>query len=540
MNQQFSNLNQNNLNAQQPIENNDGNNQNSINKPPKKNLSLIIGIAIVGIIVIVIAIYLMINNGSTGNNNNDNNGSNNNSYNIEETDLNGNIKLIKKYNDDTDGELVKFLGTHFAVIKNRFEEDETVNILDKKGNAILTTKYDSVASTNYLGENYFSLQNYDNEITIKKDGKDILKYNSGGSDYYYYYKNNILYYSYKKDNSSFSEAYDLNTKKTLWKVNGKSPFLLDNGYVVISKYNGENDNIINAKTGEPLIKDIKDGEKILVSQGAYYKIKDNDYIESYDFNNNMLSHTAIKNTDLIRYSTQILSNGGYIINEFNNSDWSRTYKIYDKTGKMLITGSGTVNTIDLYLKYYNNSLLEKSSTAEYSLICKDRTEKRDFIVYADGTIIELYDSNICSTKTKKVYVTGYAEDGEVLNENRKVRVVNLNTKESVILDEKVDNDGVISSSPNNNYFILNANLYSDKEYYLYNDKFEKIYESEKILKVVNDEWFIEWGGNTISMISTKTKENKTLEVEGKYDFNNTTNLVTYSLDGKNKWLYSFE
>lgn len=517
----------------------------------KKGIGLITLIIIIAVILVIggVILFSVINKNST---NGDNSGTSNNNFQNEKiNNIKGNIKLVKKYESSGNkGKLGEFLGSYFAINNSESILNGNVDIIDEKGNIIFSENYSTSIPIQYLGDNYFAQINVNGNIVIKKDGKDVFSYIPGGKGYYFYYKNDILYYSYTKDGNIYSEAYDLKSKKSLWKVNGKNPFLLENGYVAISDSNNIYSNIIDSKTGKSLIDNINDGEKLFISEGAYYKIKQNDYIEAYDYKNNKLSHMDIKNTDTIEYSTQILSNGGYIINEFYKSDWTRVYKIYDKTGKLLINGSGSVKTTDLYSQTnYYGALMKKTSSKDYSLVFKDKTEKRDFVIYEDGTIIELYDSNIGKTFSyeenklnSRIYVTGYAEDGDSFDKNRKVKVVNLKTKENTILNERVDNDGLIMASPNNKYFILKASISDEtnNEYYVYNNKFEKIYESEKNLKVVNDEWFIETYDTTISIININTKENKKLEVEGKYDFNNATNLVTYSLDGKNQWLYSFE
>ena len=105
-------------------------------------------------------------------------------------------------------------------------------------------------------------------------------------------------------------------------------------------------------------------------------------------------------------------------------------------------------------------------------------------------------------------------------------IIDAKTKKSKVLGIKMKNQ--LKYHENGEYIILEkAGI--EKHFYVYNSEFEKVYESDNSLWVLNDSWFID--APTTSAIKTKfvnasTLEEKEIDLDGVFDFNNETNIVT--------------
>ena len=472
----------------------------------KKSLIFII-LAVIAVVVIIGAIVLI--NSTT---------SNNSGKKSKSAKINGTVELLKEY-ETTGGQDVL---DDRAVNTSRYIYEISNNqesYIDKNGNIIATGRHDKLYPIYPLGDDYFVEIDKYKTLTVRKDNKDIY---TDKIDNSVVYRDDVIYYSYTENSQSYAVAYNLKQGKILWKVLGEHPFILDNDYVVIDKYDNKTTNVVNKKDGKSILKNINEGETIYISQAGYFKITKNREIETYDFNNNKLSTTPIKEKGVISK----LSNGGFIISESDNSKFT----VYNNKGKVILEAEGSVIGFNTYTQEINGIMTKGFGTSDYSVVKSNRASGKNYLVYNDGTVIEFspstsidndsgfghYDVNT----TPRFIVSSYGDNYS------DTMIIDAKTKKSKVLGIKMKNQ--LKYHENGEYIILEkAGI--EKHFYVYNSEFEKVYESDNSLWVLNDSWFID--ASTTSAIKTKfvnasTLEEKEIDLDGVFDFNNETNIVT--------------
>ncbi len=516
---------------QQPIQNNYPN-------EPKQNKSkskwIVIG-AILGVIVIAVILFLVLSKSSNTSTN-----SSEDSVTKNNVKITGSVTLVKQYDKDAYKiRLAKgFENAPYLKYVNDIENWEQV--LDMNGKVLFTVDRSTLlCGTIYIKDGYFKTSEagdskfYIHDIKGKKNTFDTA-YNLN-----VFYKDGILYYSFEKDGSK-TQAYDLKTGKVLWEIKGSNPFMLENGKIVLqeSKYNTKN-KIVDGKTGETLIESKNENEKLYVTESCYY-IVDDTKVDVYDYNSTKLSTYNLVNDDNYKHIlTTVLSNGGYVIRIYDKKNYTSLdqYKVYNKNGKEILSFEGkNVDSNALYTQPYGGGYVQKNSTTKYSFVNDNQNSYRPYtyIIYEDGTIEKLYSISKISD-----YIVGYVD-----KDCTQIKIMNLETKESKVLDEKLKNE--FSTPSNNTYFIIASNMYdNENKYYVYDKDYKKIYSSNHMVYVVNDEYFLELGQSSqeqsqIYLINAKTLNKTLLETTGVYDFHNENNIVTYEFNGNKQWLYKFK
>ena len=513
---------------QQPI--NHQNLQSNNNKSNKKNIGIITIIVIFIVIGIIVVYNLKSSDSKKDNNINDS------------VKITGSVELLKEYEKNGyDIRLAKGFdnGPYFKYINNI---EKWQQIIDMNGKAIFKLDLSNEQhNIFYIKDGYFIDRVFgDNEFQII-DYEGNKKVFNIDYDLNSYYNENILYYSYQKDiNTTITQAYNLKTEKVLWEINGANPFVLENGNVVLqeSKYNKKN-KIVDGKTGETLIESSDDKKNIYITESCYYNADDNK-IEIYNYNNELLSsYNLINNDNEYHELAAVLSTGGFVIkivDKNSNSDLKQ-YKVFNKNGKEIMTFEGEkVTSNSLFTQPYGGGNVEKNSTTKYSFLNDNQNKDNPltYIIYQDDTIIKAY----------KVSTIGNYTIGCVDEDCNNVEIINLETKEEKKLDEKLKSE--FSSPINNSYFIVNASVYdSDNSYYVYNKNFEKIYSSKNSLYVVNDEYFLEvekseQEHSNIYLVNIQNLNKNLLDTNGLYDFHTANNIVTYEFNGNKQWLYKFK
>lgn len=504
------------------LESGNASNQKFNNKPPKKvNLGLIIGI-VVAVVVIIGGILLFINKKN-----------NNSSKSSINKNFSGKTKLVNTY-----ANISTYISTentnqiHFSI--GDVGDDKVIDI---SGNTIVNAEF---SKRTYLGDEYYAV-NKDDNIVIIKNNHEIFSFVDNANLIWgnLAYKSGVLYYTIKIDNQKYVVAYSLTNKKELWKVKGESPFVLENNNIVVSSYNSysivnQNGNIIAAAD--------KDTEIYPTATDYYFKIVNN-VIEIYN-NSSKISELSLEHKNKVFYTfVSPLSNGMFVIEEFDSNTWKTIYKVYDKDLK-LITELDDCKSFEGSVLGYS-SLMTTASTynsSDKSIIhdaIKSETGSLDVIIYSNGTIEKLYDSSFeegflssDAMKTKH-YIIGI----ETSNGVNGIKIINLDNNKN----KKVTTAYGIAESPNGKYVIINYNAtYNDAiNKIVLDENLKSLYETENQLEVVNDKFVIEYSlksKSEIYLVNVFTKEKTKLDTTGDYYDNNSVGLITSNKGSYN--LYS--
>ena len=507
------------------------------NEPRQKSSKrkwIIIG-CILGTIVIMAVLFLVLSHPSSNSTN-----SAEDSFNKNSVKITGSVSLVKQY--DRDGYTI-YLARGFEndpYFKYINDVEKWEQVIDMNGKVLFTVdRSTAFGGTIYIKDGYFKTGEigdskfYIHDINGKKNTFDTAY------DLNMFYNNGILYYSFEKDGSK-SQAYNLKTGKVLWEINGSNPFVLENGMIVLqeSKHYHKN-KIVDGKTGETLIESKNENEELYVTESCYYLV-DDAKVDVYDYNNTKLSTYNLVNDENYKHSlTTVLSNGGYVIRIYNKKQYNslEQYKVYNKNGEEILSFEGkNVNTDSLYYQPYGGGYVKKNTSTKYSFVNDNQNSYNPYtyIIYQDETIDKLYSISKIGD-----YIVGYVD-----KDCTQLKIINLKTKESKVLDEKLKNE--FYTPKNNNYFIIHSNIYDNEyDYYVYNKDYKKVYSSNNTLSVVNDEYFLEIDQNDhqqskIYLVNAKTLNKTLLETTGVYDFNTENNIVTYELNGNKQWLYKFK
>ncbi len=514
------------------LESGNASNQKFNNKPPKKvNLGLIIGI-VVAVVVIIGGILLFINKKN-----------NNSSKSSINKNFSGKTKLVNTYaNIDTQTSTENTNQIHFSIGDVDVGDDKVIDI---SGNTIVNAEY---SKRTYLGDEYYAV-NKDDNIVIIKNNHEIFSFVDNANLIWgnLAYKSGVLYYTIKIDNQKYVVAYSLTNKKELWKVKGESPFVLENNNIVVSSYNSysivnQNGNIIAAAD--------KDTKVYPTATDYYFKIVNN-VIEIYN-NSSKISELSLETKNKVFYTfVSALSNGMFVIKEFDSNTWKTIYKVYDKDLKL-------ITELDDCKSFEGNvlgrtSLMRNASpynSSDKSIIpdaIESETGSLDVIIYSNGTIEKLYASRfedgllssetMESTDKTKHYIIGI----ETSNGVNGIKIINLdNNKNKKVTDGSWTADG-IAESPNGKYVIINYNTtYNDsKNKIVLDENLKSLYETENQLEVVNDKFVIEYSlksKSEIYLVNVFTKEKTKLDTTGDYYDNNSVGLITSNKGSYN--LYS--
>lgn len=513
----------NQMNIEQPIsqpmntfESDSANNQNFNSKPPKKiNLGLIIGI-VVAIIAIVIGGILLLRN------NNDDSLSNN-------QNLSGNAKLVKTYNN---------ISTYVnAGELNQVDFDAENKVVDINGNVVVDV---DITQRTYLGDGYFAAKK-SNNISIIKNNQEIFTFTYSGD---IAYKNNILYYTSSIDNQKYVVSYDLKNKKELWKNKGENPFILENDNIIVKSYSNVYGNNYNSygiidKNGNVIATADKDTNVYPTATDYYYKVSNNK-VEIYN-GASKVSGYSLETKNKVYYSfVSALSNGMFVIQEYDNNTLKTIYKVYDVQLKLIAELDDCINFEGSVLGYSNLiTVASPYNTSKSSIITgavKTESGKLDVIIFSDGTVEKLYmarlEDGLIDTKSAKTFKTkNYLVGIELSNSGNSIKVVNLDNGKNKSVNDMTWTANGIAESPNGEYAILNYDTtYNDsKMKIVINEDLESIYETDNQLKVVNDKFVIEYSlksKSEIYLVNVFTKERIKLDNIGDYYDNNSVGLIT--------------
>ena len=515
----------NQMNVQQPtpqpmntFESGNANNQNFNSKPPKKmNLGLIIGIVAVVVAIVIGGILLL-----GKNTNNDDSSSNN-------KNLSGNAKLVKTYNN---------ISTYInAGDLNQVDFDAENKVVDINGKVIVDV---DITQRTYLGDGYFATKK-SNNISIRKNNQEIFTFTYNGD---IAYKNDVLYYTSSIDNQKYVVAYDLKNKKELWKNKGENPFILENDNIVVKSYSnvyGNNYNsygIINKNRNVIATAD-KDTNVYPTATDYYYKVSNNK-VEIYN-GASKVSDYSLETKDNVYYSfVSALSNGMFVIQEYDNNTLKNIYKVYDVQLKLIVELDDCINFEGSVLGY--SDLINVASpynTSKNSIITgaiKTESGKLDVIISSDGTVEKLYmarlEDGLIDTKSAKTFkIKNYVVGIELSNSGNSIKVINLDNGKSKSVNDMTWTANGIAESPSGEYAILNYDTtYNDsKKKIVINENLESIYETENQLKVVNDKFVIEYSlkaKNEIYLVNVTTGDKTKLNTTGDYYDNNSVGLIT--------------
>ena len=488
------------------------------NKPPKKfNVGLIAGI-VVGVVAIVIGGILLL-----GNNNKDNDSSSNNK------NFSGNAKLVKTYNN---------ISTYInAGDLNQVDFNADNKVIDINGNVVVDA---DITQRTYLGDGYFAIKK-SNNISIRKNNQEIFTFTYNGD---IAYKNNVLYYTSSIDNQKYVVAYDLKDKKELWKNKGENPFVLENDNIVVKSYSNAYGNNYNSygiidKNGNVIATADKDTNVYPTATDYYYKVSNNK-VEIYN-GTSKVNNYSLETKDKVYYSfVSSLSNGMFVIKEYDNNTLNNVYKVYDAQLKLIVELNDCINFEGSVLGYSDLiTVASPYNTSKNSIITgaiKSDLGNLDVIISSDGTVEKLYmarlEDGIIDTKSAKTFKTKkYLVGIEISNSGNSVKVINLDNKKSKSVNDGTWTANGIAESPSGQYAILNYDTtYNDsKKKIVINDNLEKVYETENQLKVVNDKFVIEYSlklKNEIYLVNVFTGEKIKLDTTGDYYDNNSLGLIT--------------
>ena len=502
------------------FESGNANSQNFNSKPPKKmNLGLIIGIvvavAVVGVGIAFGSKLLSNGNGGTSSSVNQN--------------LDGKVKLVKNYN-----QISTYIDTGDL---NQIHFDAENKVIDIKGNVIVNAEF---TKRKYLGDDYYAVIN-GNNIVITKNTDEIFKFVNNGN---IAYDNNTLYYTTIVNNEKFIVAYDLSNKKELWKTRGENPFILENGNIAVKGYSNTYDNRYDSygiidKNGNVIAFADKNTAVYPTATTYYFKLV-NKKLEIYN-GATKVNEFSLETKDKVFYEfVSPLSNGMFVIKEYDSNTFKNIYKVYDRDLKLVVELDDCNGFEGSVLGY--SDLITVASTyndAEKSIISgaiKSETGNLDVIIYANGTIEKLYfarlEDGMLSTLSAKNFRTKHYMVGiEVSNGTNGIKVINLdNGKSKKTTDGSWIANG-IADSPNGKYAIINYDTtYNDsKKKIVLDENLESLYETENQLKVVNDKFVIEYSlksKSEIYLVNVFTKEKTKLDTTGDYYDNNSVGLIT--------------
>jgi hypothetical protein len=502
------------------FESGNANSQNFNSKPPKKmNLGLIIGIvvavAVVGVGIAFGSKLLSNGNGGTSSSVNQN--------------LDGKVKLVKNYN-----QISTYIDTGDL---NQIHFDAENKVIDIKGNVIVNAEF---TKRKYLGDDYYAVIN-GNNIVITKNTDEIFKFVNNGN---IAYDNNTLYYTTIVNNEKFIVAYDLSNKKELWKTRGENPFILENGNIAVKGYSNTYDNRYDSygiidKNGNVIAFADKNTAVYPTATTYYFKLV-NKKLEIYN-GTTKVNEFSLETKDKVFYEfVSPLSNGMFVIKEYDSNTFKNIYKVYDRDLKLVVELDDCNGFEGSVLGY--SDLITVASTyndAEKSIISgaiKSETGNLDVIIYANGTIEKLYfarlEDGMLSTLSAKNFRTKHYMVGiEVSNGTNGIKVINLdNGKSKKTTDGSWTANG-IADSPNGKYAIINYDTtYNDsKKKIVLDENLESLYETENQLKVVNDKFVIEYSlksKSEIYLVNVFTKEKTKLDTTGDYYDNNSVGLIT--------------
>lgn len=523
MNQEQNDLNLNNFNTQgnNGIPNNQPLNNQSFNSklPKKMNLGLIIGIvavvAVVGFGIVFGSKLLSNGNDGTSSSINQN--------------LDGKVKLVKNYK-----QISTYIDTGDL---NQIHFDTENKVIDIKGNVIINAEF---TKRKYLGDDYYAIIN-GNNIAITKNTDEIFKFVNNGN---IAYDNNTLYYTTIVNNEKFTVAYDLSNKKELWKTRGENPFILENGNIAVKGYSNIYDKryvsygIID-KHGNVVAFADKNTAVYPTATTYYFKLV-NKKLEIYN-GATKVNEFSLETKDKVFYEfVSPLSNGMFVIEEYDSNTFKNIYKVYDKDLKLIVELDDCNSFEGSVLGY--SDLITVASTyndADKSIISgaiKSETGNLDVIIYANGTIEKLYfarleDGILNTLSAKNLRPKHYMVGIEISNETNGIKVINLdNGKSKKVTDGSWTANG-IADSPNGKYTIINYDTtYNDsKKKIVLDENLESLYETENQLKVVNDKFVIEYSlksKSEIYLVNVFTKEKTRLDTTGDYYDNNSVGLIT--------------
>ena len=523
MNQEQNNLNPNNFNTQgnNGIPNNQPLNNQSFNSklPKKMNLGLIIGIVAVVAVVGVGIVFgsKLLSNGNDGTSSSIN------------QNLDGKVKLVKNYK-----QISTYIDTGDL---NQIHFDTENKVIDIKGNVIINAEF---TKRKYLGDDYYAIIN-GNNIAITKNTDEIFKFVNNGN---IAYDNNTLYYTTIVNNEKFIVAYDLSNKKELWKTRGENPFILENGNIAVKGYSNTYDNRYDSygiidKHGNVIAFADKNTAVYPTATTYYFKLV-NKKLEIYN-GATKVNEFSLETKDKVFYEfVSPLSNGMFVIKEYDSNTFKNIYKVYDKDLKLIVELDDCNGFEGSVLGYSN--LITVASTyndADKSIISgaiKSETGNLDVIIYANGTIEKLYfarleDGILNTLSTKNFRPKHYMVGIEISNETNGIKVINLdNGKSKKVTDGSWTANG-IADSPNGKYTIINYDTtYNDsKKKIVLDENLESLYETENQLKVVNDKFVIEYSlksKSEIYLVNVFTKEKTRLDTTGDYYDNNSVGLIT--------------
>ena len=496
-------------------------NYNSVpsnNKQPKKfNIGLIVGI-IVGVVAVIVGGILPLSN----NNNNNSSSSNNKNF-------NGKTKLVKTYSD---------ISTYInAGDLNQDDFDTENKVVDINGNVIVDV---DVTQRTYLGDGYFAIKK-SNNISIRKNNNEVFNFAYNGD---IAYKNNILYYTSSLNNQKYVIAYDLINKKELWKNKGENPFVLENNNIIVKSYSNVYGNNYNSygiidKNGNVIATADKDTNVYPTATDYYYKVINNK-VEIYN-GTSKVSELSLETKDKIYYSfVSALSNGMFVIKEYDSNKLKNIYKVYDTQLKLIVELDDCINFEGGILGYGDLiTVASPYNTSKNSIISgaiKTESGNLDVIISSDGTVEKLYlarledgllDSKSAKTFKTKKYIVGIESSNGV----NSIKVINLDNKKIKSVSDGTWTANGIAESSNGEYVILNYDTtYNDsKKKIVLNKDLENIYETENQLKVVNDKFVIEYSlktKNEIYLVNVFTGEKTKLDTTGDYYDNNSLGLIT--------------
>lgn len=517
----------NQMNMQQPtsqpmntFESVNASNQSFNSKPPKKmNLGLIIGIvvavAVVGVGIVFGSKLLSNGNGGTSSSVNQN--------------LDGKVKLVKNYN-----QISTYIDTGDL---NQIHFDAENKVIDIKGNVIVNAEF---TKRKYLGGDYYAVIN-GNNIVITKNTDEIFKFVNNGN---IAYDNNTLYYTTIVNNEKFIVAYDLSNKKELWKTRGENPFILENGNIAVKGYSNTYDNRYDSygiidKNGNVIAFADKNTAVYPTATTYYFKLV-NKKLEIYN-GTTKVNEFSLETKDKVFYEfVSPLSNGMFVIKEYDSNTFKNIYKVYDKDLKLVVELDDCNGFEGSVLGY--SDLITVASTyndAEKSIISgaiKSETGNLDVIIYANGTIEKLYfarleDGMLSTLSAKNFRPKHYIVGIEVSNGTNGIKVINLNNGKSKKTTDGSWTANGIADSPNGKYAIINYDTtYNDsKKKIVLDENLESLYETENQLKVVNDKFVIEYSlksKSEIYLVNVFTKEKTKLDTTGDYYDNNSVGLIT--------------